>query len=157
MKKEKGFTLTELTITIALVGIVSAVTLVSFQSGKKNTDIEIAAKEVVAAIRSVQNDALSGKKAVTGCNYIFNYSSGSYQIQGCNPQDSISLKNGVSFSSESHFSFMAPYGQIIKNDDATKLAVNENIKLTVTKGADVYTVCIYGSGEIKDKKGDVSC
>lgn len=64
VKKHKvsaGVTFVELMVVIAIIGIMTAVTVVSLQSSRDKKAVEVAGKQVVASIREAQNNALTGK------------------------------------------------------------------------------------------------
>ena len=65
MMHRRGFTLIEIMVVMAIIGIVTAVTIVSFGSGKERKAVEGQARKVAAAIREMQNYALTGKQIGT--------------------------------------------------------------------------------------------
>lgn len=163
-KNKKGFSFIELMVVIAIIGIMTAVTTVSLGNTRTKKEVEVAAREVAAAIREAQNYALAGKQ-VSGaeypCDYKFNAMVGTsnyniaydYHIYGnaaCNPKNlySSSLKNGVSFESvpPNPISFSIPYGSI-----------NPAARVVLGKSSSRYTVCVNFSGNIEEKIGDVAC
>jgi prepilin-type N-terminal cleavage/methylation domain-containing protein len=147
-KNKKGFTLLEMMTVIVMIGIATSVAFVSMQSGKTQGEVESAAREVAAAIRSVQSDAINGKNAGT-CgilNYNFNYgipALNQYQVEGCTAaiQPIITLRNGVTFSIAGVLSFNAPWGK-----------TGSNVTITLRKGGVNYYVCVYKSGNIIEQE-----
>ena len=146
---KKAVTLIELIITIAIIGIMTGVLLVSFGSSRTDKALETAARETAATIREAQNYALTGKGAGAGCNtYTFSYGNGDdkneYGIDnggGCSINASYSLENGVVFQNSGSFNFSAPHGTC-----SVALDAPENIILT--KNSKTIIVCVYSSGKV---------
>jgi prepilin-type N-terminal cleavage/methylation domain-containing protein len=146
-KNKKGFSFIELMITIAIMAIMTTVTLVSMNKGRELWAVKTAAREVAATVREVQNNALTGKgltASSASCNYTFSWTTAAtppanvYNITGCRTQ-SYTLKNGVSFSgSGGSLSFSVPFS----------ITSEANIKLN--KGSSDYYVCVYASGIVKE-------
>lgn len=151
-KKYKALTLVELLVVIAIMGILTAIVMVSLAKSRRNKDVELAAREVAAAIREAQNDSLTGKNASEGClnvNY-FITTSGSpfYSIAGCNGQ-SYQLKSGVLFRNSRKIKFLVPHGDIESGD-------SQLIRLQSGTSSSWYTVCVCPSGNIVEKAGNIT-
>jgi len=145
--KKNGFTLIELILVIAIIGIMSVATIVSLQGGKVKKDLESSAREVSAAIRESQNSALTGKIASESCKrYYFSYTSSSvnYTVggSGC-PEIQYKLKNGVTFASGGSFSFEVPFGT---------LSTSGNVSIQLRKNGESYYICVGPSGSILEQK-----
>lgn len=165
----KGFSLLELTVAMAVVGILIAAVIVPLNNSRTKKEVEVAAREVAAAIREAQNYALTGKSTSAGypCRYGFradNTESGYYIdyyyatesctiLQGITqPYISYELKNGVLFSSDSgDFDFSVPWGVITANTFTLPA------RYVVSKGSSSYTVCVYSAGNITELPGGVAC
>jgi type II secretory pathway pseudopilin PulG len=146
MKNLRGVTLMELTVIIAIIGIMTVVAMVSLSGAKNSKAVETAAREVAAAVREAQNYAITGKNAKGGCSYSFSYTalSSGYNISGCS-DISYTLKNGVLFGAAGgSISFSIP--------SATTSGGNIEVK----KGSTSYIVCVCSSGKIEEKAGS-SC
>jgi type II secretion system protein H len=144
-KNKKGFTLLEMMTVIVMIGIATSVAFVSMQSGKTQGEVESAAREVAAAIRSVQSDAINGKNAGTCLtkNYQFNYrilANNQYFTDGCIIQPAVTLRNGVVFSTAGVIIFQAPWG------------TTNSTTVTLTKGGVNFNVCVYRSGNIVEQQ-----
>lgn len=144
-KRKKAFTLTEIVVVIAIVGIMTGVMLVSLSGTRTDKALETAGQEVAAAVREAQNYALTGRGAGPGCNtYTFSYGGSSYDISngsGCEVNISYELKNGVVFSGTSgSFYFLVPHGII-------DIASTETI--TLGKNSKKVNVCVYPSGRVE--------
>ncbi|MFZ2975680.1 MAG: type II secretion system protein [Candidatus Moraniibacteriota bacterium] len=135
-KNEQGFTLLELIVVVAIIGIMTSVGLVSLSSSKRQTAIKTAQDEVTSAIKLAQSYALQGKIPASGdvaCAYGFEFLDNSpnseYQIfyyrkvgSSCDTGNKFevernNLKNGVSlvspFSSSSAIYFNIPSADMI--------------------------------------------
>jgi type II secretory pathway pseudopilin PulG len=154
MKKnlnKKAFSLVELMVIIGIIGIMSSVVIVSLQRGKVEKELETAAREVSAAIREAQNNALTGKSASSSdpicTQYDFtyyanaNYSVGTVGGLGC-PLVGYTLKNGVTFASSGSFSFSIPFGNI-----------SSGASIQLTKNSSSYYVCVSTGGAVTEQKG----
>lgn len=128
-----GFTLLELIVVIAIIGIMTSVGLASLSSSKRQTALKTAQDEVTSAIKLAQSYALQGKIPNSGdiaCAYGFEFLDNSpnseYQIfyyrkvgSSCDTGNKFevernNLKNGVSLVSS--FSSSAIYFNIPSAD-----------------------------------------
>ena len=74
MSQRKGFTLIEILVVVAIIGIAAGIILVSVGSGRTQKEVEGDARRLVGMLRELQNDALSGKQVVSGrvsCAFVF--------------------------------------------------------------------------------------
>lgn len=63
---KKGFTLIELTMIMAIIGIMTSVGIMSFNSSRKSVTLKSAQDDVISAIKLAQNYALQGKMPTNG-------------------------------------------------------------------------------------------
>jgi len=144
-KNKKGFSFIELMITIAIMGIMTTITLVSMNKGRELWAVKTAAREVAATVRETQNNALTGKDLkdqTISCVFTFRWQadSSNYFMEGCKTQSYV-LKNGVTFGSPSgSINFEVPFSML---SGPTRT-------ITVKKGVSAYNVCVYVSGAIKE-------
>lgn len=148
-KNKKGFSFIELMITIAIMAIMSTITLVSMNKGRELWAVKTAAREVAATVRETQNYALTGKgltASSVSCSYIFFWTtnSGNYGLKpppaGCKVA-SYTLKNGVKFpgsGSTNSISFSVPF------------SLSSSADILLNKGTSNYHVCVYNSGIVKE-------
>lgn len=154
---KRGVTLPELMVTMAIIGILSAVSITAMTIAKRNAEVEAAAEEVVAVLREAQNYSITGKDASSTCGtytvYFANNNPSTCRIRNglvnpCVLDQTHTLKNGVTFSSIGNTSFTAPFGVI------SPAVGTRNI---VTKGGTSYTICVNAAGLVTKHSGAVSC
>ena len=94
----KGFTLIELMIVIAIIGILSSVSMYGWLGYQNNVNLKTAAREVMADIASCRQLAVSGN-----CDYLIQFTDGSpnYTITAptCIPPPPAKTKRLTSFGS----------------------------------------------------------
>jgi Tfp pilus assembly protein FimT len=62
IKNNYGYTYLDLMLSIAIIGILSAISIITFASYKNNSDVQIAALKLASDIRQTQNYALGLKE-----------------------------------------------------------------------------------------------
>lgn len=167
---KNGFTLIEVLVVMAIIGIMSAVVFASLSAGKEKKIVEGEARKVASAIREVQNYALTGKQIIgqVPCKFgVVQFTTGDNQISvseshrtgaSCSlgasaptfiPGMTITLSNGVTFANDLNFEFyfVVPRGELDPNGNTTPI----NIQLN--KGSTTYSVCVYSGGQVKDVSG----
>lgn len=164
--KKKGFTLIEILITVTIVGIASAITLVNLNSGRTDRELEAAAREFASGIREAQNYALTGKQIVINtnpCRYQMSWSGGQYTLTywyaaaggSCAAPSSstmatYTLKGGVAFVG-------ALDGVWYKPPHAANDIVASKL-IILSKGGRFHSVCLYKNGRVLDQPGQlVAC
>lgn len=155
-KMVAGFTLAELLIVIAIIGITTTVVLSDWSSTRTVQFLDNSAREVEAVVREAQNAALTGMQMSATdrpCGFRVTWGGSDYTITyrykdaggTCN-QSSIltthTLTNGVVFNSGSNFEFTLPYGM-----------VSANQTIVLTKLNSYRAVCVYTSGRILNVVG----
>ncbi len=101
-KKYSGFTFAELIITIAIVGIMTVVAIVSMNPSKTQAKLKAAQTEVASSIKQAQSYALQGKKqgAITPQYYGIKFTNSTNYELYCNTSivETYKLKDGVVLS-----------------------------------------------------------
>jgi prepilin-type N-terminal cleavage/methylation domain-containing protein len=160
----KGFTLIEALIVVAIIGILSALTIVNIANSQITQKLESAAREVEAAVREAQGYALTGYQDVSNtdpCGFEISWtaSSPTYNLKyyykdssdRCNQNSPIatySLRNGITFSTTGSFSFAPPWA-------APSFSQTSQVIPLTLSGAS-HSVCVYQSGLINNRIG-TSC
>ena len=160
MKKNKttkltGFTLLEMIITVAIIGILASITVISFTSSRNEVRVKAAQAEVAASIKLAHSYALQGRAdgGTTPSYYgIRFFSSTNYALCGCSnstcsdcayasAEEKYSLQNGVVLHSPSlanaWVTFSIPNGRVqtgsgmftIRSSDGSQtkgISVNSN-------------------------------
>lgn len=153
MKNKKAFTLVELLIAIGIMGVMTAIMLVSASSSSKELNsLKVEARNVSSTLRQLQNDALAGKNASStgvACSYIFSGtgSSSNYSAtSGCGAVAvNYALKSGIKFSSGgASVVFTNPYATVVTSP------------IQLIKGSSKYYICVNTSGTIVEQAGPCS-
>lgn len=158
-----GFTLIEMLVVVAIVGIMTTVVVASFGSGRTKKELETNAREFAAALRETQSYALTGKQVAGGgsaCAFsvtwmdLSTYKLGSTASGSCEAEPtsltSYSLKNGVTLSNFGMISFKLPWA-------AVTFTSGSGSQVIFSKSSDTHSVCINVEGKITDQVGSLSC
>lgn len=107
--RKNGFTLIELMIIVAIIGIMTTVGFVSLKSGQNQAKLKATQTEIVALVKLAQSYALQGKKqgavvpeyygvkfSVDGSGYVFCSSSDSMDASCNNSIETHQFSDGVS-------------------------------------------------------------
>jgi len=136
-------------VVIAIISIMTSISIVAFANSKRTTALETASREVMAVLREAQNYALSGKNIDSTCasyNVLAVNSTGSYFLKNnCALNYNFVLKNGVTFSSGGVISFLSPHGKLNGGGN----------KFVITNGTNSYAICVNNAGLITRKSGSV--
>ncbi|MBI2439215.1 MAG: prepilin-type N-terminal cleavage/methylation domain-containing protein [Candidatus Moranbacteria bacterium] len=159
-KTKKGVTMVEIMIVVAIISIVTTISISLLGNGRTLRELETNAREFAGVVREAQNYALTGK-AVTGsgipatavpCFYVLSWSGSTYTLTHvyknsvsvpCDiggPSASVgvyTLKNGVTFNSASSFYFSLPHAKLSFNSGS--------VAAPLGKGGFSHTVCVYAT------------
>ena len=166
MRLVRGFSLVEVMTVIAFLGIMMAITFVSFSGKRDETALKVAAREVAATVRVAQNNALSGvkhsgndnglcshraegKSATTYDLTVVHLKSGNGRVCGNSGDEDLfslgtyTLGNGITFGSPSWMvSFDVPRGKLIQST---------NQEIVLQKNGKYSAVCVLTSGSVIEK------
>lgn len=154
----RGFSLVEILVVIAIISIMTGVSILGLSKNRSASKVEIAANQMVAILRSLQNDSINGKvlNNQSICKIKFDAIDGARQYSvsyyDCiAPYDNLveseifyltaNGNNSNVTSSAASFSFVAPRGE-----------VSSSGQIALTSEADTFNVCISLSGNIYAQK-----
>lgn len=165
MKKQtknilQAFTLIEILMVIAIIGIVASILFGSLSSGQAVKSVETNAREFVGVVREAQNYALTGKQLIAGtdpCGYVVGWSGANYTMTykyknagGACSQSSIvttyQLKGGATFSATGSLEFGLPHGVIVGLSSGSRAVI-------FAKGGTTHVACVYFNGRMLDQAG----
>lgn len=165
LKNKKGMTLVELVTVIAVIGIMTSVTIVAFGQLKNRSDLDAESEKLISVIRQAQNYALTGRGGQfnLSCPYYyihFHRSSGKYEIRNhesggviCGGPYSYSgyeLERGVSFDQDGEYAnlvFSVPHANLETVSGLNFSGVWHRIDLK--KGSIKQYICFNSAGAIK--------
>lgn len=132
-KKHKGFSLIELLIVIAIIGIMTAISWKTLVEMRDTSNAKNACEEAAGAINQARNYALSGKCAEGGTKVTIDFSKKTITMPACS--ENFSLPKGVSCEG-AIFNFRIPSGEKInpansldcQSGSATKTVTVDNFK-----------------------------
>ncbi|HWQ60096.1 MAG TPA: type II secretion system protein [Candidatus Fimivivens sp.] len=166
-----GFTLVEMVITTAIIGIVSAISMVSLSAFRVKRDVESSARTFAAAIREAQDFALTGKNisATAGnvpCEFRARTSGGVYYVEQADAASGgacasypaggsgTRFLNGVT-ASATEVRFRIPRAEPL-NVSGSELS-SGSIDFVLTKGGVTGHVCVYPLGRVDERPIGSGC
>lgn len=163
-----GFTLIEVVVVVAILGIMSVLGLTSYNESKRIKAVDTSAVELVSWLAEQRNNALTGEQPANGaipCSYGFVPISGqpAYNLRvktkgssadaDCatgtsNTDRRVNLKPSVSFSATPPaFEFVLPRGESNLPNGTTTILLRSGSGSSIVTGA----VCIYTQGGLSTR------
>lgn len=143
-------------MVVALVLIMTGIAFVYLSDYKREKYLELAGREVAAAVREAQNNALTGKSGSGEypCRYNFVGSGSSYSITydyhngdgSCtlsNTYSTRAIENDITFNPASSFSFVIPFG-VIESGTMQEVRLEKETD-------NHYYICVETSGNVYEK------
>ncbi len=156
----KGFTIIEVLVVVAVVGIMTAVMLVSLSDSRSGEAVKVAAREVAAVVRAAQTYAVSGRITDPDkipCEYRFVVvSPDTYQIQythhprnddtcvGPETVTSFTLPAGLTVSGVGSIRFSVPNGELVPPLSSGSHTI------VVSGGGNSINICVDPGGLVRE-------
>jgi prepilin-type N-terminal cleavage/methylation domain-containing protein len=174
-RAQRGFTLIEMMIVIAIVGILSAMTLVSFSGKRSERGIDRASHTLAAALREAQSYAQTGRTTTIvqdNCSYRLQISVTAYVVvntfrlagdppgtcTGVGTVASYRLTDGVVVSSGSvTIGFNIPRGEVTRNGVLLSSSTPSYARIDLATGSLARYVCIYPTGRVVENGSSSTC
>ncbi|MEI8343740.1 MAG: prepilin-type N-terminal cleavage/methylation domain-containing protein [Candidatus Moraniibacteriota bacterium] len=167
-QSRKGFTLIEVLIVIVIIAIMTGVISTNLSKNKGTSEVEIAALQTVAQLRSLQNDAINGKsiETITACQFLFEIANGAKlytsTFKDCatsavigtpiSTYFSAKKENGSVTSNLASLYFTSPLGGVNFTLGSINPATGEGQIILTSSAGDVFYVCVTTSGNIFAQK-----
>ncbi len=162
---QKAFTLVEVLVAIAILGILSTIILVNASGSRVTQDLEAGTRETVSFFRGVQNRALTGEQVGVGtipCRFGVAWSGSAYSVVYYSKNgagvcgspvtiQSYTLRNGVVFASPGDIYFTLPHAEVFETASGSPIGASKTV--TLSKGGASYSICIYKEGLINQVVG----
>lgn len=171
----KGFTLIEVLVVIAIIGIVSSLIISSLSTQRLSRETDRGAHEFGSQLRSAQNYALAGRSTgltQENCYYGVRLTSATtfslvhyYRVGGnCDTStvlSSMTLPNGVQFSGiaayPTTFAFQLPRAEVYSDTGGGLASMGATQLIGLTKGGQTAYLCLYPSGRVEQRGTAASC
>lgn len=169
-----GFTVIEMVIVIAIIGISSVVIINSLSTGRALRLTEQSAHDLAGALRQAQNYALTGKASAgqESCYFGLRFISSSryalvqyYRAAGnCNSYNTLTTTNlagGVTFTSISSYptilAFSLPRAEVYSATSGALSGLTTAQRIGLTKSGRTQYLCLYPGGRIEERGTASTC
>ncbi len=174
-KKVRGFTLIEMVIVIAIIGLTSSIVITSLSSNRSARETDRAIHVLAGALREAQNYALTGKSvnaAQENCYFAIRFTSATqytlanyYRSGGdCTSYTTIStttLPSGATFTGFGSYptvlAFELPRAEVYSATDGALANLLIAQLIGVMKSSQTHYLCLYPTGRVEERGTDASC
>lgn len=154
-------TLVELVTVIAVIGIMTSVTIISLNQSKTRSALDAEVERLISAIREAQNYALTGENSTNNAVFCANYNTyfsislDEYVLKNgplsdnCGFYKKYKLENGVKFSGVAnggYIRFGVPHAILSSSGTGT---TGDWKRIGLIKGSITHYICINGVGSVK--------
>lgn len=171
----QGFTLIEMVVVVAIIGITSALIITSLTSTRSSRETERAIHTLAATLREAQNYALTGRSTSVSqenCFYAVRFMSSSqyalvnyYRSGGnCNSYNTIStttMPSGTTISGlgtfPTIFAFSLPRAEVYSATSGALASLGAAQLIGATKGGQTHYLCLYPGGRVEERGVVATC
>ncbi len=171
MRSKKGFTMIELIIAIAIIAIMTMVMFIAIYGDRENRELTAAGRGVTAALREVQNNALTGyaRESERSCQFVLEFEGKNYAVKRwvindddkCEERDTLhsyileyDVKRIDDSNDLSQITFTVPHGTIIAStNDGNQFDLDTIGQIQLKKTGDsekIFYICIHPNGQIAE-------
>ena len=169
-QRQNGYSLIELIIALAIMGILATMVMANFRAGEKQRNTQLGADAIMTALRTAQNYSQSGKKTSntnTSCQtaqyyYVDFNSSTQYSLNAlnnCSTTDTIQVYtlprnirfrsatvDGVSAAADLKVLYTPPFAKTTASRDSGPASAYSQILITIESSDAKYSKTVTANG-----------